>query len=226
MTPLTRWSVDRAVGLLSGCARASAPMIRVCQRLARLARLRAETVGPIPPTTQLDGVVVGVGKREDGSRCRARVALGERCRLGRGVYLETTGEGKITLGENVRVNAGCFIVSYEEVSIGRDCLIGEYVSIRDADHGIEPDRPIRTQPHISAPIEIGRDVWIARGSVILKGVRIGDGAVVAANSVVTKDAPSMAVVGGVPARVIKWRGQPRRAEEVSTGAAEPAEQAE
>jgi acetyltransferase-like isoleucine patch superfamily enzyme len=102
---------------------------------------------------------------------------------------------------------GTVIVSYEHISIGDHTLIGEYVSIRDANHGVEPGTPIREQPHAAEGIDIGRDVWIARGAVILKGVTIGDGAVIAANSVVTKDVEPMMIVGGIPAKPIRRRDE-------------------
>ena len=117
----------------------------------------------------------------------------------------TTGDGSIELGAHVRVNQGCVLVSYAALRIGANALIGEYVSIRDADHGMADGSPIQSQAHTSAPITIGADVWIARGVVVLKGVTIGDGAVIGANSVVTKDVPAMAVAAGVPARVLKMR---------------------
>ena len=98
-------------------------------------------------------------------------------------------------------------MSYSAVTIGNDCLIGEYVSIRDADHGTEPGTPMRSQAHASAPIVIGDDVWIARGAVILKGVTIGSGAVVAANSVVNRDVEPNSIVGGVPARLLRMGDQ-------------------
>ena len=91
------------------------------------------------------------------------------------------------------------------ISIGRDTLIGEFVTIRDANHGIDPDKPIRQQPHRTAAIEIGKDVWIGRGAVILPGVKIGDGSVVGANSVVTRSLEAGVVAVGSPARVIKNR---------------------
>lgn len=165
-------------------------------RLLRLAGLRWRTRGGVPVTTQFDGPVHASGKLS--------LNCGEHCRLGRGVFLETVG-GAIRLGQRVRVNQGCLLVSYASITIGDDCLIGEYVSIRDADHGTELGRPMKEQEHVAAPITIGRDVWIARGACILKGVTIGDGAVIAANAVVTKDVPARAIVGGVPARLIKMR---------------------
>ncbi|UCD33762.1 MAG: acyltransferase, partial [Desulfobacterales bacterium] len=84
-------------------------------------------------------------------------------------------------------------------------IVGEFVSIRDANHGMERGEPMRYQPHTSKPIRIGRDVWIARGSCILPGVTIGEGSIIAANSVVTKDIPPYSIAAGVPARVIKNR---------------------
>jgi acetyltransferase-like isoleucine patch superfamily enzyme len=162
-----------------------------------LASLRSVVGGTIPVTTQFDGRVRATG-------C-VRLLLGDRCRLGRDVFFETQGEGRIEIGARVRINSGCVLVSYSRIAIGDDCLIGEYVSIRDADHGMEPGEPMRSQPHTSSPITIGNDVWIGRGAAILRGVTIGSGAVVGANSVVTKDVPEMTIVAGIPARILRVR---------------------
>lgn len=189
-------AADLIGSLLAPVALVCAAVAHPALRLWRLAALRSRTDGVVPVSTQFDGPVHSSG--------RLRLGMGEHCRLGRGVFLETCG-GKLTLGAHVRVNAGGMIVSYSSISIGNDCLIGEYVSIRDADHGTEPGAPMRLQPHASAPVVIGNDVWIARGAVILKGVTIGDGAIVAANSVVNRDVPPGTIVGGVPAKVLKMR---------------------
>lgn len=196
------WLVAQAIRIAEAPAR---PLLR----LWRLARLKARVDGTVPVTTQFDGGVETGG--------RVRLELGEHCRMGRGVYLETCEGGSIHLGPNVRINSGTFIVSYAEVRIGRDCLLGEYVSIRDADHGFATTRPIREQPHTARPIRIGDGAWIARGAVVLKGVTIGEGAIVAANSVVTRDVPPLAIVAGAPAHVIGSRDA-RRPEQ---SAAEP-----
>ncbi len=198
MSKTTHSMASAAADGLAAVLRAVGPLGRAWMRVYRLASLRARVEGPVPVTTQFDGAVRTAG--------RPRLELGEHCRLGAGVFFETNEGGRISLGGRVRVNAGTVLVSYAGVTIGDECLIGEYVSIRDADHGSDVGAPMRSQPHRSAPIRIGRDVWIARGAVILKGVTVGDGAIVAANSVVTRDVPSMAVVGGVPARVLKYRG--------------------
>jgi acetyltransferase-like isoleucine patch superfamily enzyme len=182
---------------LAAILRGAAPLCRPGVRLWRLAWLRARVDGHVPVTTQFDGAVR--------TARRPRLMLGEHCRLGVGVFFETGEGGAISLGRHVRINAGTMLVSYAGIVVGDHCLIGEYVSIRDADHGTAPGSLMRVQPHISAPIRIGNDVWIARGVVVLKGVTIGDGSIIAANSVVTKDVPAGVIAGGVPARTIKTR---------------------
>ena len=135
----------------------------------------------------------------------ANIALGSRCRLGMDVELRTVEPGRIEIGGDTRLNRGCTITAYDQIFIDDWTIIGEFVSIRDASHGMTRGEPMRYQPHTAAPIHIGRDVWIGRGSCILPGVTIGEGAVVGANSVVTKDIPDFAMAVGVPAKVIKMR---------------------
>lgn len=175
---------------------------RLSDRVLYVARLRAVTRGKIPITTQFDGPAYAT--------YGAKVYLGEHCRLGRGVFFETYRSGQIEVGDNVRLNRGTVVVASTSVTIGNDCLIGEYVSIRDGNHGTKPGELMRLQKQDVAPVAIGSDVWIGRGAVVLKGVRIGDGAIVAANSVVTRDVPEGAVVGGIPAEFIRDRNPDAR----------------
>jgi acetyltransferase-like isoleucine patch superfamily enzyme len=101
------------------------------------------------------------------------------------------------------INSGLSLSVFCSVSIGHDVAIGENVSIRDADNHRLADREAD-----SAPVEIGDRVWIGMNATILKGVRIGEGAVVAAGAVVTRDVPAAVLVAGVPARplrTVEWR---------------------
>jgi acetyltransferase-like isoleucine patch superfamily enzyme len=191
------WFISGAASLLALPIRVLITVGRLPRRLWHLAQMRANCSGSIPVTLQFDGPVRVSG--------RPVVRFGEHCRLGRGVFLETSEGGTITVGRHVRINAGCFLVSYAGITIGDDCLIGEYTSIRDANHRTDGAKLIREQGHDSVPIVIGSNVWIGRGTTILKGVRIGDGAVVGANSVVTHDVPAGGVVAGCPARPLRQR---------------------
>jgi galactoside O-acetyltransferase len=94
------------------------------------------------------------------------------------------------------------------ITIGDDVLIGPNVVIRSASHRFaDPLDLIRNHGHISGPIIIGSDVWLAANVVVLPNVTIGDGAVIAAGAVVTRAVAPLAIVAGVPARQIGTRGQ-------------------
>lgn len=175
------------------CFRFSRPVIR----LWRLISVRARCRGRVPVSTQFDGAlrIIGTGS----------VILGDSCRLGAGMLFETVGAGEVRIGNNVRINTGSVIVSACHVSIGDHTLIGEYVSIRDANHGTSIGKLIRLQAQVGDAISIGKDVWIGRGACILKGVTIKDGAVIGANSVVTGNVPENAIFAGVPATLIGKR---------------------
>jgi acetyltransferase-like isoleucine patch superfamily enzyme len=117
-----------------------------------------------------------------------------------GLYLETQGSGSITLGDDVVISRGVHLVSHCQISIGSGSMLGEYSSVRDANHRRHPSIPLRDAGYNCAPIRIGKEVWIGRGVIILPGVCIGDGATIAANAVVTRDVPSGATFGGIPAK--------------------------
>lgn len=119
------------------------------------------------------------------------------------VLLKVAG-GRLELGYNVFINRNCHIVSIELISIGDNCIIANNVSIFDHDHvAFDSSVPFCKQGFTSLPIYIGSNVWIGCNSVILKGVSIGDGTIIAAGSVVTKDVPSGEIWGGTPAKFIK-----------------------
>lgn len=105
----------------------------------------------------------------------------------------------IHLGRGVFINACCHFQDHGGVTLGDGCQIGHNVVFATLDHGLEPADRGTTYP---APIMLGRNVWVGSNATILRGVRIGDNAVVAAGAVVTKDVPAEVIVGGVPARII------------------------
>ena len=106
----------------------------------------------------------------------------------------------IAIGENVFINACCHFQDHGGVVIGDGCQIGHNVVFATLNHGLAPEDRKHTYP---APIVLGKNVWVGSNSTILQGVTIGDNAVVAAGSVVTKDVATNTVVGGVPAKAIK-----------------------
>lgn len=113
---------------------------------------------------------------------------------------------KLKIGKKVFMGQGCIISCSEDLTIGDDTLIGAYTYLLTNDHRFsERDRKISEQGYSCAPLVIGRDVWIGAHSVVRKGVTIGDGAVVGACSLVTKDIPSFEIWGGVPARKLGER---------------------
>jgi acetyltransferase-like isoleucine patch superfamily enzyme len=119
-------------------------------------------------------------------------------------YIEARGpDSRITFGDLTHLNNGVMVVSEGPgISLGRRCLIGPGVHVYDSDfHPL-----VAADRHDAAPrmarVEIGDDVFVGTNALILKGVTVGDGAVVAAGAVVVADVPAGAVVAGNPARVI------------------------
>lgn len=124
--------------------------------------------------------------------------------------LEGTGV-TLHIGENCRMGDNVHIVSYQDVTIGDDCLFASKIFISDTSHGVYnevgaengPDVPPNDKQLYFAPVSIGDRVWIGENVCVLKGVNIGNGCIVGANSVVTKSVPEGCIVAGNPAKVIK-----------------------
>ena len=110
----------------------------------------------------------------------------------------------ITVGKHVFLNMGCKFQDQGGIFIGDETLIGHNVVLATLNHAMEPEDRATMIP---APIHIGKRVWIGSNATVLPGVTIGDGAIVGAGTVVTKDVPGNTVVGGVPARVLRKIGK-------------------
>jgi acetyltransferase-like isoleucine patch superfamily enzyme len=151
----------------------------------------------------LDPSVVALGAPEvQGS---GRLILGRNLYLYRDLHLETRDSGSIVIGDDVVLSRGVHLVAHHGIQIGNGSLVGEYTSIRDADHRFGDGVAPRTSGHDGRPVLIGENVWIGRGVTVLPGVCIGDGAVIGANAVVTGHVLPGTVVGGVPARPLLKR---------------------
>ncbi len=109
---------------------------------------------------------------------------------------------EIRFGDGVFVNYGCVILDVARVTIGDRVQIGPYVQILTADHPRDPAERA-TGAEWGRPIDIGADAWIGGGAILLPGVTVGEGAIVAAGAVVTRDVAPGATVGGNPARIIR-----------------------
>lgn len=119
------------------------------------------------------------------------------------------GDGLIEIGDNVVIGNGTVIYASKDsgVFIGNNTSIGAYSYIIDMDHATEPGMLICKQKNISSPVFIGSDVWLSAGCKILKSSVIKDGAVVGAQAVVKGEIEENAIAVGVPAKVIKHRGE-------------------
>lgn len=146
----------------------------------------------------------GLSSEDDTSVVRVREGAELVCEgvvsLQRGVRV-VVDSGRLTLGHGLNVNGlGTKILCAQEITIGVDCTFSWDCQVLDNDfHALTVDG---VQQPSAAPVHIGDRVWLGTRSVVLKGVTIGAGAVVAAGAVVTSDVPASAVVGGVPAKVI------------------------
>jgi maltose O-acetyltransferase len=137
-------------------------------------------------------------------RCRLKLTLG---RCGRRLEVQSpfiiAGAGQVEIGDDVSLAGYLHIWGMGGVKIGDRVMIGSHVAITSLTH--DPAAPVMRHATIAKPVVIEDDVWIGTHAVILPGVRIGRGAVVAASAVVTRDVPADTIVAGVPARIKKNR---------------------
>ena len=149
------------------------------------------------------GVKLEIGKG-------AVLRLGRWSWLGHGTKVRVH-EGEVEIGAKTVVGQECTISAFQHVSIGRECIVADRVMLIDFDHGVvEVERPIRLQGIYKRDVRVGHNVWIGYGACFLRGVAVGDNSIVGTSSVVTKNVPANAVVGGAPARLIRMRPRPRQ----------------
>lgn len=139
------------------------------------------------------------------------VVIGQRCVLGRGSCIECTGSlqhvGKgLVIGDGTTFGGDCFFGAAGGIQIGNDVMAGQFVRFHSENHNYKDlDVLIKDQGVTHKGIQIGNNCWIGAGAVFLDGAKLGDGCVVAANAVVTKQFPDNCVIGGVPAKIISTR---------------------
>ncbi|HST42732.1 MAG TPA: acyltransferase [Conexibacter sp.] len=149
------------------------------------------------------GVTFEIGKG-------ATVVLGRWSWLGHGTKIRAH-EGEVRIGAKTVLGQECTISAYQHVSIGRECIVADRVMLIDFDHGVvEVERPIRLQGIYKRDVRVGSNVWIGYGAALLRGVTVGDNAIVGTSSVVTRDVAANAVVAGAPARELRRREAPRQ----------------
>ncbi len=133
-------------------------------------------------------------------------AVGDGTRISHDVKI--TSPHNIAIGPDTHVTNRCILNGRGGITIGRDVLLGyESVVMTSLRNFDDRDVPVRLQGSVLKPVVIGDDVWLGARTMVLPGVTIGDGAVVAGGAVVTRDVAPFAVVGGVPAKVIGERGK-------------------
>jgi acetyltransferase-like isoleucine patch superfamily enzyme len=185
--------------------------------MQRLARRVVLLPGPFSTARklylQLLGAKIGAGTRMP--KCIVpwphQIQIGANCTLEPDIYFKFDGfwlpGPNIIIGDRVFIGRCCEFNVQGKIEIGDDTGIGSNVIFADHNHAMAPiGQRMRDQAVETQPIVIGRDTLIGVGSVILKGVNIGDGAVIAAGSVVTKSVPANEIWGGNPARKIRDRG--------------------
>jgi len=138
------------------------------------------------------------------------LTTGKGCRI-EAFVVDGNKKSKIFIGDRIQLNDYVHISAVESVSVGDDTLVASHVYISDNSHGSYagdnndslPEEPPVKRAYFSAPVSIGKCVWIGEGVIIMPGSNIGDGAILGAHSVVKGVIPGNSIAVGSPARVVK-----------------------
>ncbi|WP_203416744.1 acyltransferase [Jiangella ureilytica] len=173
-------------------------------RYARLARLRLRH-----PEVVTEGMVfLGRRARVSGRPGFGRIVLGRWVHIGDGTTLDAH-EGTLRIGDKAVLGSSTTVTCYLDVEIGARTLVADWVYVTDFDHRFDDlTMPIKDQGIVKAPVRIGPDCWLGVKVTVLRGAVVGHGCVLAAHAVVRGTIPDLAVAGGVPARILKHRGNP------------------
>ena len=141
------------------------------------------------------------------SRASGPISLGDRVHLNNGIIIQLGDHGAVTLGRDTHLQRGCHLSSHlAPIEIGADVQMAPYCSLFSYNHSFSHGRAIREQPLTTkGAIVIADDVWLGTQVVVLSGVTIGEGTVVGAGSVVSRDLPAGVIAAGNPARIVAER---------------------
>jgi acetyltransferase-like isoleucine patch superfamily enzyme len=194
--PLVLLRFMRANGMLRpGYAALLARLVWLKLRFGR--RLQTDGICFVCPRVKLE-----IGRH-------ATLRIGRWAWIGHGCKIRVH-EGEVEIGAKTVIGQECTISAFQHVSIGRECIVADRVMLIDFDHGVtEVERPIRTQGIYKRDVRVSHNVWIGYGACVLRGVNVGENAIVGTSSVLTTDVPANAVIAGVPGRVIRMRETPR-----------------
>jgi acetyltransferase-like isoleucine patch superfamily enzyme len=165
----------------------------------RVMLLRLGNGGSVIPWLTCVGAGVSISVTDGG-----RLELGPGVTIGSQCVIVAQ-NGTVRIGAHAFIGHGCTIVAKQRIDVGAHALIAEYVTIRDHDHVVDGSQRITDAGFVTAPIMLGEGSWIGAKASVLRGSRIGAGAIVGAHALVKSDVPDRAIAVGIPARVVRFR---------------------
>lgn len=139
-----------------------------------------------------------------------RLTLGRWVWIGKGNALRCH-EGNLKIGDKVVFGGKNTINCYLDIEVGDECIFADWIYVCDFDHKYDDMQvPIKNQGIVKSPVKVGANCWVGEKSTVLRGVTIGEGCVIASHALVNRDVPPNSIVGGVPARVLKQRGETKQ----------------